>query len=199
MLELEGRLKGFLRGKKAAILSGWSDLIFKGYPPDTATFLQRQKDQFANPVGHAVLEATETLYEELLAGMDSADLKLEKSRAFLDNLIRIRAVQDFTPSGAISFVFALKQTLRRQIEEAGDEKESLLAELPGFESLIDNLALFSFDIYMHCREKLYQISADEVKRSTFRLLEMANLICGAREGESEQQGPDDGNNNKEER
>ena len=29
---------------------------------------------------------------------------------------------------------------------------------------------------MKCREKIYEIKANEVKRSTFRLLQMANLI-----------------------
>jgi hypothetical protein len=39
------------------------------------------------------------------------------------------------------------------------------------------MALLSFDVYMKCKERIYEIKADEVKRMTFRLIQRANLIC----------------------
>jgi len=39
------------------------------------------------------------------------------------------------------------------------------------------LGLLAFDIFMRCREKLYDIKANEMRHMTFRLLQQANLIC----------------------
>ena len=89
--------------------------------------------------------------------------------------MRIRAVQDFTPSQALSFIFPLKRIIREELCVEIAEKQ-LSDEMLSLESAIDNLALSAFDIYMKCREKIYDIKANEVKRSTFRLLQMANLI-----------------------
>jgi hypothetical protein len=57
----------------------------------------------------------------------------------------------------------------------------LSEELAIFDSAVDDLALFAFDIYMKCREKIYDLKAQEVKNATFRLLQQAKLM-----GEKEQ-------------
>lgn len=44
------------------------------------------------------------------------------------------------------------------------------------ESEIDELALYTFDIYAKCREQLYDLKTDELKRMTFTLLKKANLM-----------------------
>jgi hypothetical protein len=49
-------------------------------------------------------------------------------------------------------------------------------ELAAFDAAIDDLALFSFDIYMKCREKIYELKANEARSMTFRLLQQAKLI-----------------------
>jgi len=38
------------------------------------------------------------------------------------------------------------------------------------------MALISFDIYMKCREKIYELKTDELRRMTYRLLQKANLV-----------------------
>jgi hypothetical protein len=54
-----------------------------------------------------------------------------------------------------------------------------------FESKIDDLALLSFDIYMKCREKIYELKSNEVRNMTFRLLQRANLICEIQDQEQD--------------
>ena len=49
-------------------------------------------------------------------------------------------------------------------------------ELLRFEAGIDKLVQSSFDVYMKCREQVYELKANEVKNMTFRLLQRANLI-----------------------
>ena len=164
-------LKGLLSEKKAAIVKKWFDLIIDNYPADASDFLKRQKNRFSNPVGHTILQGIDGLFDEILHGIDS-----EKLFPFLNDIIKIKAVQDFFPSKAISFVFLLKRAIR---EEMGSEikKKQMSDELRLFEEQIDELALLSFDIYMKCRERIYEIKADEARRMMFRLLQRANLIC----------------------
>lgn len=159
-----------LLGKKQVIIKKWFDLILETYPSETAKFLNVQKNRFGNPVGHAIAGGVEGLFEELLHGMDR-----EKIALFLDNIIRVRALQDFTPSQAIGFVFILKKVIREEFESEIRER-GLYEELMTFESRIDDLAGTSFDIYMKCREKLYEIKVREAKKLTNRILQRANII-----------------------
>lgn len=171
MHRLYMNLKALLSEKKAAIVKKWFDLIIDNYPADASDFLKKQKNRFSNPVGHTISQGIDGLFDEILHGIDS-----EKLFPFLNDIIKIKAVQDFSPSKAVSFVFLLKQAIR---EEMGSEikKKQMSDELRLFEEQIDELALLSFDIYMKCRERIYEIKADEVRRMTFRLLQRANLIC----------------------
>jgi hypothetical protein len=66
--------------------------------------------------------------------------------------VRIRAVQNFTPSQAIGFVFDLKGLIRAMAP--ADRQAS--KEMVVIESRIDALALLAFDLYMSCREKIYE-------------------------------------------
>lgn len=178
-------LTDLLSAKKVAIVQRWFRLVVETYPPDTSRFLKREKDPFANPVGRAISEGIDALYEGLLAGTSS-----EKISPFLDRIVRIRAIQDFSPSAAVGFVFSLKRAIREELKhEIRDNR--LSHELLAFESRIDRLILLSFDIYMECREKMYDIKATEIKNRTFRLLERANLISPIPEPDESSDGGND--------
>ncbi|MBI4688686.1 MAG: RsbRD N-terminal domain-containing protein [Nitrospirae bacterium] len=165
------KLNALLLEKKTEIIEKWFDAIVACYPPDTAQFLKNKKDRFTNPMGATILQGIENIFDKLLPDNDCSDIA-----PFLDNIIRIRAVQDFTPSQAVAFIFLLKKVIREELRQEIQENK-LYEELLAFELKIDNLALSTFDIYMKCREKLYEIKANEVKNMTFRLLQQANLIC----------------------
>ncbi len=173
-------LKSILLQKKSVILKRWFDMVLETYPADSVSFFKNQKDKFANPVGAAIVEGIEKIFNELLA----REMNPGTVGMFLDNIIRIRAVQDFTPAEALAFIFSLKKVVR---EEAWAEIQAngLTEELFAFESQIDDLSLISFNIYMKCREKIYEIKANEARDSTFRLLQRANLMT-----EIQEQGPD---------
>ncbi|MBI5188761.1 MAG: RsbRD N-terminal domain-containing protein [Nitrospirae bacterium] len=163
-------LNNLLSEKRSIILERWFDVILETYPADTSSFLKKQKNQFTNPVGYTIYQGIEGIFEGLLNGIDS-----ERVSPFLDGIIRIRAVQDFTPSQAISFIFLLKKVIREELKnEIGED--GIAEELLELESKIDELAFLSFDIYMKCREKIYELKANEVRNMTFRLLQRANLI-----------------------
>lgn len=157
--------KDLLLKKKEAIIEKWFDLIIDSYPPDTAHYLKSQKNRFTNPVGYTIHTAIEGLFDELINPSDSARIT-----AYLDNIIRVRAIQDFSPSVALNFLFLLKEVVRLELK---DElyKHDLFEELLMFESWVDGLLKESFDIYMNCREKIYELSANEVKNLTYRLFQ----------------------------
>ena len=171
-------LKNLLSEKKDSILERWFDHIVETYPPETSLFLKKQKDRFANPVGSIILQGIKDLFEEILEGGNP-----DRISTFLDNIIRIRAVQDFTASQAVSFIFFLKTVVREILDKEIREK-ALYEELLQFEAGIDDLALLSFDIYMKCREKIYELKANEVKNMTYSLLKRAKLIYDIEEQES---------------
>lgn len=171
--------KDLLLEKKSAILKRWFDVILESYPADTSNFLKKQKNRFANPVGYTISQGIEGLFGEILQGIDS-----EKASPFLDNIIRIKAIQDFSASQAVSFIFLLKKVIREEFEKEIKENQ-FSVELAALEVKIDELALLSFDIFMKCREKIYDLKAEEIKRMTFKLLQRANLICEIQEPETD--------------
>jgi hypothetical protein len=167
---VERGLQKLIEQKKTAIIKKWFDFTVQAYAPDTARFLKSQKDAFANPVGNNTLKGLQGLLEELLKDFDRRAMA-----TYLDPIIRIRAVQAFTPSQATLFILALKKVLRDTFaQELGDNR--MAAELVQLESKIDQLCLMAFDIYMECREKIYQIRANETRNRVFRAFERAGLI-----------------------
>jgi hypothetical protein len=156
--------------KKTAILKKWFDLTAQTYAPDTAEFLKSKTDPFANPVGVSMLSSLDGMLDQLIHDMDPQIIN-----SYLDPIIRIRAVQNFTPSQAVAFTLSLKKALRTSLtKELRDIRN--VTELSELESKIDRLSLMAFDIYMQCREKIYQISANETRNRTFRAFERAGLI-----------------------
>jgi hypothetical protein len=168
--------KGFqklIKQEKATILQKWFVLAIQAYDPDTAKFLKNQKDQFANPVGNNTLKGLQGLLDQLLDNLEPKTVI-----SYLDPIIRIRAVQAFTPSQATAFVLSLKTVLRETLGKKLRD-DQMIADFLEFESKIDRLCLMAFDIYMECKEKIYQISANETRNRTFSAFERAGLISEA--------------------
>ncbi len=164
------RISLLLLEKKPKILKKWFDLILETYPSDTANFLKGQKNRFGNPVGHTIFEGIEGILEELLQGKDA-----DRISAFLDNIIRIRAIQNFSPSQAVSFIFLLKKVIREELANEIREHQ-MHEELFMLESKIDELISISFDIYIKYREKIYKMRANELLNRTSRLLKRSNMF-----------------------
>lgn len=175
---LENNLKGLLTERKAGLVKKWFEGVVATYPSDSASFLRNTAAQFTNPVGYTLSQGLEGIFDGLINGM-MPDAVI----AFLDGMVRIRAVQDFTPSEAVSFIFNIKKVIREELETEILSR-NLGAELAELDSAVDDLALFAFDLYMQCRERLYDIRAREAERATFRLLQKARLISGG-EGQDE--------------
>jgi len=163
-------LKGLIQKNKSEIIQKWFDATIQTYAPDTAQFFKGQKDQFGNPVGSITSKGIAFLMDQLLDTIDPDTIK-----AHLDPIIRIRAIQDFTPSQATGFILLLKKVVRENL--ADELKNAAHArQLLEFESKIDQLCLLAFDLYMDCKEKIFELSANETRNQTFRAFERAGLI-----------------------
>jgi predicted component of type VI protein secretion system len=165
-------LQKLLEENKSVILSRWFNSILETYPADTKQFLRTKKNQFDNPVAHRITSGIEGIFSQILNDDEEKDVS-----PFLDKVIRVRAVQDFSPSQAVAFIFDLKRLVREELGE--DIREGQLSEeLWRLEEEIDKISLQALDIYMKCREEIYELRVNEVKRSVSRLIDRANKICG---------------------
>lgn len=167
----EMNLIDLLSEKRPAILKRWLDVTVDYYPAETSLFMKKQNDQFANPVGHTLSEGTEAIFDALICGADA-----DKSAPFIDSIMRIRAVQEGSPSRALVFIFLLKGIIREVLGPAVQEI-AVARELVELESSIDALALRAFDSFIKCREKIYELKANETRNMTYRLLQKAQMIC----------------------
>ncbi|MBW1858780.1 MAG: RsbRD N-terminal domain-containing protein [Deltaproteobacteria bacterium] len=164
-------LKHLLKEKRSSIIKKWCDAALDTYPEQSQKFLRKQKDAIANPIGNTISQRLEAIYDKFLNDPESDEISL-----FLDDIIRVRAIQEFSPSQAVSFVFELKAIVREELKaEVG--QEGIPEELVSFESEIDGLAMRCFDIYTRCREKIAEIRVNELRNQSARLLKMAGLVC----------------------
>ena len=155
-----------LEERKDTIVERWVDAVLSAYPSDSAAIFRAQQDPFANPLGHHVREGTRGVFQALLDGMDPEEL-----RTHLDEIVRIRAVQELTPSQSLSFVFSLRSIVRDVIPEANERHQDGLA---GWDEKIDEVALAAFELYSAMREELAQLRIKEVKRQVGWVFEKMN-------------------------
>jgi hypothetical protein len=158
-------LNSLLAKKKPAILKRWYDLILGSYPADSTNFLKKELDQFRNPVGYTITHDLGELFEELLAGFDEAKIVPR-----LEFFVKIRSVQDFTASQAVSFILQLKTTLSELLAEELEDSD-MVRELLDFSIRLDRVALLAFDLYMQNREKLHELRSRQIKRGPFKRYE----------------------------
>jgi len=163
------KLTDLLTRKKSRIVDGWLRVIYESYAAETAIFLKKDKDRFDNPVGASISQGIKGLYDALLQEMDT-----DRVLAFLDEIIKIRAIQDFPPSQALAFIFLLKNVIREELAKEL-RAEDLSGELLELESRIDGLALLGFDVYTKRREKLCEVRVNEIKNRVSGLLRRTGL------------------------
>ncbi len=155
------RLKEQLLLRKDDLAQGWFDLLLETYPAETARFLRTEKNQFANPVGSTLYRGIAELVEALLQGLNRDEIS-----PAMESLVKIRAVQEQTPSRAVGFVFRLKELIRQELSEEIRGGRVSQEDLDRLESDIDDLALMSFDAFVACREKLHRLRIDQLAART---------------------------------
>ncbi len=140
------------------IVNQWVSYTLETYK--ASKFFKEKQDKFANPVGGSVREELATLF--LLISKAEADTNYADA---VDQLMRLRSVQEFTPSQAVAPLNAVKHITREVLKKDKDTKH-LVNELYDFDFAVDLAVLAAFDQYMISREKLYQVRIDEIRSGT---------------------------------
>jgi len=135
----------------------------------------------ANPVGYSIKEKTEDLFVELI---NEDEFNSEKISSIMDEIVRVRAVQDFSTSEAISFMFLLKDTITDELKKLTETDKTLLYDVVSFYGKIDKAVMIAFEIYSKCREKLFEIKVEGVKNQVSGLLRRSDLIAEIPEWDS---------------
>lgn len=161
-------LRDALQPHRAAVLERWRGLVYDSYPAEAVRFFRKERNGFKNPVGQSIHRATETILDGVLLERNPAGVP-----EALESLVRIRAVQDFSPSEAVAFVFLLKRACHEVLEETSGQAPPTGA-LSDLEGRVDALALSAFETYTRCREEIFEIRVREAQRRTAALLERFN-------------------------
>jgi len=159
------------------ILERWVDGIIEGYPEETAKFLRSKTDRFANPVGAGLREGLAEVLDGIIRGVEPNELS-----SALDRVIRVRAVQEFAPSAAVSFVFDLKDLVREAVGGTNADADGFLDTI---DARIERLGLCAFDVYMGCREQMWAIRAQEIRNQSVGIMERVAEWRERREENSE--------------
>lgn len=150
-----------LQEKKQQIQTIWVDRTLDSYT--SSGFFKKSLDKIANPTGGNIRDGLSSIVDLLLDGADP-----EEYSKPLDQVIRIRAVQDFSPSQAVVPFLELKWVIRQVLNDNKKTKH-LTQELTELDCQIDRLALVAFDKYMECREQLFQVRIKELKSGNYIL------------------------------
>ncbi|MGI6679827.1 MAG: RsbRD N-terminal domain-containing protein [Dehalobacterium sp.] len=164
-------LDEFFREHKASLTESWFNAILDRYPQETIRIYKNKKDSFGNPVGYNLRLGVEGIVDWF-----TQKEKSEEVASSLNKLIRIWAVQDFSPSQALSFLNIFKHIVQNQIKTYYTDQENYWYNWQEFVAQIDYLLLMSMDIYMECREDLYQIKVDQANRRVFAVLRRYNAL-----------------------
>ena len=168
-------LEQVLLSRKGAILAEWRCAVLATYAAETHAFLASEKDPFCNPVGHVLNQTGDALFEIVMTGMER-----ERAEEDLGDIVRVRAVQDFSPSRALSFVDAMRKAIRHEalpmvVEETG------FRHLLCIESRLDEAMLVAVDLYVACKKRIDDIRVKEAKAEKERLLKLIRAMGGASE------------------
>jgi hypothetical protein len=165
-------LRDLIQKHKTEMAEAWFQEILATYPAETAKFIGSGKDNMANPVGAAFSQGLHNLLDALFQNPNP-----DKINEALDKILRIRAVQNFSPSQAVGFIFSLRKILKRtaQSERAAGLSEADEALL---ENEMDKLLSAAFDVYMACREELFTLRVNREKNLAQKALKKMGYLKG---------------------
>jgi len=165
---MEKKLQKLLLDKKVEILEKWEDSILRSFSPDAFHIFKKQKNQFANPVGHKIRTGLEELYDVLCEPSNNEVITPD-----LEQLIKMRAVQQVSASDAVSFIFKLKEIVRKELLKKGMTES--YNEWLAFDARIDAAALVIFDMFMASKEQIYKVRINEFQHGRHILVD--GSIC----------------------
>lgn len=130
--------------------------------PDGGFAADEMPGRFADPFSYRVNRAMADIAAWLVADAPAAPT----TPSSLEDLCRLQAVQDDTPSSALEIFFALKPALRAELK-SGRLGE---ADYRALDARADALVLHAIDCFAQCRDDIGQLRIDEIRRKEKLLL-----------------------------
>jgi hypothetical protein len=149
------------RNYEDKIVNQWVDYTLSSYK--SSTFFKKAPDKFSNPVGGNTRESLGRLFKLLTKNADPSEFV-----GPLDQIMRIRSIQEFSASEAVGPIHAVKH-ITRELLAKDSERKQFIADLYDFEFNVDLAVLAAFDLYSQCRERLYKVRIKEIKSGSIIL------------------------------
>ncbi|UCE66342.1 MAG: RsbRD N-terminal domain-containing protein [Candidatus Zixiibacteriota bacterium] len=159
-----------LRQRRDIILKQWKNIALNQYSFGDFKIHKENNNRFGNPVAYTISSGLETILDEIIA--ETHTVKLDDA---LEEIVKIKSLQAEKPSIAVDFLFHLKNILKNDLDDFRQDG-GYPGEIEKLHTDIDNLILSAFDIFMKCREKIYDIKSKEIMKRSYRLLERANMV-----------------------
>ncbi len=174
--EISSKVREQIKGRIQLIQQKFLDVLLSAYTVSFVSPSAGTGDPFCDPVRSTYYNCAPRLIEWVVN-----DGNIKEVKENLMSIIRIRSVQNYTPSETISFVLALRWIFRDTIYtslEEGDREGLFLL----FESRIERLLLMALDCYVQCHDKIGQIRINETKAERDRLMKLVKFMgSGERE------------------
>jgi rsbT co-antagonist protein RsbR len=156
--DVSARIAGLLEIQRDRIIKRWAEVL-----------QQTMRGRLTEAeLSRDLSELYDTLFESLRSGgtVEVGGPSAAELRAVLAELSRNRARRGYSPTETASAVFALKEAV---LEAADGEDERAMSDFAHFSRLVDELGLFTFDVYVQTREKL-------IVEQTEQLLELSTPV-----------------------
>ncbi len=131
-------LKQKMIERKSEIMKTWRRAVL-AVPPGGPAGFQEKQNVLVTAFGCILDQGIESLFDALLRGVMT-----ENTARFFDDMVRIRAVSDFTPSQTVGFIVALKQTVRKVLGNGILRNQQCREQLAAWDAAVDDMALFAF-------------------------------------------------------
>ena len=96
-----------VKQNKAVLLQKWVDKYYAAYPLGSTGFVRTSTDRFKNPIGIITQTSLNTLYDAAIG----EDIELAGVHNALNELIKLRAIQEMPASRAVGPMAQLKTLL----------------------------------------------------------------------------------------
>ena len=167
---MEKSLRKAFEKHHKVLLEAWFQQVIHSYPPESVKYFERYKETFNNPIGSNIYNSL----NNILLEFEGAG-RYEQFYQEMQMIMRIRAVQDMTPSKEVAFIMAFKDVVKKELAGELAHNEITSSELEDFFEELDALALMGFDIYTESRELIFKMRIDQIKE-TNDMLQKANLL-----------------------
>lgn len=148
----------YMASHRNEILLAMTQGLYEPYSPEAVTSFRRKVDPFENPIGSTFGRSASIIADGIASGMPP-----KAFRQTFDDMIRIRAVQGISPSEVMSFLFAVRKALNSVTAGSGDDYLSV-SDLAEINQWIDGAIALCMDIYMECRENIFNLKVMEIKK-----------------------------------